>query len=58
MTPLEKLASLPDAARFLRPGTTLTALHELANALSDLDAARELAEARQALFKRAGTRTA
>jgi transposase InsO family protein len=58
MTPLEKLASLPNAAQFLRADTTLTELHELACALSDVEAATELAEARQALFKRASKRAA
>ena len=58
MTPLEKLASLPNAAQFLRAGTTLPELHELACALSDVDAAKELGEARAALFKRATTRAA
>jgi transposase InsO family protein len=58
MTPLEKLASLPNAAQFLRADTTLTELHQLACALSDVDAAMELAEARAALFKRASTRAA
>ena len=32
MTPLDKLASLPDAAKFLRPGITLEHLHQLARA--------------------------
>ncbi|HEU0200493.1 MAG TPA: transposase family protein [Burkholderiaceae bacterium] len=58
MTPLEKLASLPAAAQFLRAGTTLTELQEFACALSDVDAAMELAEARTALFKRASSRAA
>jgi transposase InsO family protein len=58
MTPLEKLASLPNAAQFLRPDTTLTELQELACALSDVEAAQELAEARQALFRRVSTRAA
>lgn len=58
MTPLEKLASLPDAAQFLRAGHTLTELQQLACALSDVAAAQELAEARAALFKRASARAA
>jgi transposase InsO family protein len=57
MTPLDKLTSLPDAAGFLKPGITLLELHQLAKALSDVQAAQELNEARQALFRRAGTRT-
>jgi transposase InsO family protein len=58
MTPLEKLASLPHATRFLRPETSLADLQQLAGALSDFDAAKELAEARQALFQRLGARAA
>ena len=57
MTPLDKLASLPDAASFLRPGVTLLELQQLARALTDVQAAEELNEARQALFRRAATRT-
>jgi len=57
MTPLDKLASLPDAASFLRPGVTLLNLHQLAHALTDVQAAEELNEARQALFRRTLTRT-
>jgi transposase InsO family protein len=57
MTPLDKLASLPNAAGFLRPGVALQELQQLARALSDVQAAEELNEARQALFRRAHTRT-
>ena len=42
MTPLDKLASLPNAAEFLRHGTTLEHLRELATALTDVQAAEEL----------------
>ena len=52
MTPLDKLASLPAAATSLRPGITLEHLRQLAHALSDVQAAEELAEARATLFKR------
>jgi transposase InsO family protein len=52
MTPLDKLASLPEAHKFLREGTTLQHLRELATALTDLQAAEELYAARQALFRR------
>lgn len=58
MTPLEKLASLPNAAQFLRSDTTLAELQKLARAPSDIEAAEELAAARWALFKRASTRAA
>jgi len=52
MTPLDKLASLPGAHAFLRPGITLEHLRALANALTDLQAGEELNAARLALFKR------
>ena len=57
MTPLDKLSSLSDAATYLRAGVTLQELHLLATALTDIQAAEELNEARQALFRRAPVRT-
>jgi hypothetical protein len=57
MTPPDKLASLPDAEGFLRPGVTLLDLQQLVRALTDVQAAEELGEAGQALFRRAATRT-
>jgi transposase InsO family protein len=57
MTPLDKLASLPEAGQYLREGVTLEGLHQLARALTDLQAAQELSEARQALFLRVPART-
>ena len=57
MTPLDKLASLPDAHGCLREGITLEHLRELATALSDVQAAEELNAARAALFKRVSART-
>jgi transposase InsO family protein len=57
MTPLDKLASLPDAAKFLRTGLTFEELQQLARALSDVQAAEELNEARAALFRRVPART-
>ena len=57
MTPLDKLASLPDVHTCLREGMTLGHLRELATALTDVQAAEELNEARQALFKRVPART-
>jgi transposase InsO family protein len=56
MTPLDKLASLPDAAAFLRAGVTLEELHVLATALTDVQAGKELHEARLALFRRVPAR--
>ena len=58
MTPLDKLSSLPEAATFLRDGITLEDLHALATALTDIQAAEELNEARLALFRRIPSRTA
>jgi transposase InsO family protein len=52
MTPLDKLASLSEAAKFLREGITLEDLHAWARALTDVQAAEELNEAQCALFKR------
>jgi thiamine monophosphate synthase len=57
MTPLDKLASLPEANRVLRGGVTLVHLRELASALTDVQAAQELSEARQALFGRVPANT-
>lgn len=57
MTPLDKLASLPDAAKHLREGVTLEDLHKLARALTDVQAAEELNEARAALLRRVPART-
>jgi transposase InsO family protein len=57
MTPLDKLTSLSEAATFMRVGITLEDLHALATALSDVQAAEELNEARAALFRRVPART-
>ena len=57
MTPLDKLASLPEAAAFMREGVTLEDLHALALALTDVQAAEDLNEARLALFRRVPART-
>lgn len=57
MTPLDKLASLPQAHKFLREGLTLEHLQQLARALTDVQAAEELNEARTALFRRVPART-
>lgn len=58
MTPLDKLASLPAEQQGLREGVTIEHLHALAVALTDVQAADELNEARQALFRRVPARTA
>ena len=51
MTPYEKLKSLPDAKQYLKPGITLQQLDDIALAISDNEAARQLNEARKQLFK-------
>lgn len=50
MTPLEKLASLPGAGRFLRDGITLDRLLEQARSQTDVEAARQVREARERLL--------
>ena len=55
-TPLDKLASLPEAHQHLREGITLEHLHQLARALTDVQAAEELNDARAALFRRVPAR--
>jgi transposase InsO family protein len=57
MTPLDKLASLPNAAAFLREDQTLEGQQALARALTDVQAAEELNDARAALFRRVPART-
>ena len=57
MTPLDKLSRLPEAKTFMREGVTLDELHALARALTDVQAAEELNEARSALFRRIPART-
>ncbi len=50
-TPLQKLASLPNANRFMRPGITVEALQQQAMAMTDLDAARRVRTAREAMMR-------
>ncbi len=57
MTPLDKLASLTEGNAGLREGITLEHLRELATALTDVQAAEELNDARLALFRRVPART-
>ena len=57
MTPLDKLASLPDAGQYLRQGIALVELYKLARALTDVQAAEVLNGARAALFRRVPART-
>jgi len=50
MTPLEKLASLPQASTYLREGITLETLFQHANKMTDLQAANALNKANSTLF--------
>ncbi len=56
MTPLDRLASVPQAQSYLRAGITLEHLYQLAHALTDVQAAEELNDARAALFRRVPSR--
>lgn len=56
-TPYEKLQSLPNATRWLKPGITFPALDTVAYACSDLDAARTVNNARKQLFQTIGHHT-
>jgi transposase InsO family protein len=58
MTPFDKLASLPNAATFLREGISLDDLRKQACAITDLQAAEELNVARATLFRRVFKRSA
>ncbi len=51
MTPYEKLKSLPDAQSFLKPGITFESLDEIAEAITDNEAARRLNQARKRCFR-------
>jgi len=51
MTPYDKLKSLPNAERYLKPNLSFKWLDALANRYSDLDAWKHLRNARKILFK-------
>ena len=51
-TPFEKLSSLPNGERHLKPGVTAAALERLARQLSDTEAARQMQKAKQMLLAR------
>jgi len=51
MTPYDKLKSLPDASRYLKPNLTFEQLDAIAYAISDHEAARRLNHARAELFR-------
>ena len=50
-TPYDKLKSLPNAQRFLKPGLTFEQLDAIALAISDNEAAKQMNEAKRQLFK-------
>jgi transposase InsO family protein len=57
-TPYEKLTSLPNWEKHLKPGVTAAALNRLARQLSDTEAARQMQKAKQVLLARSrGTRS-
>ena len=49
-TPYDKLKSLPEAEKYLKPGMTFEILNKVAHEISDSEAADQLKEARQKLF--------
>lgn len=51
MTPYDKLKSLPNASRYLKPNITFEQLDEIAFAISDNEAAQRLNQARAELFR-------
>ena len=57
MTPLAKLASLPEAQGFLREGVTLADMFASAREMTDLQAAKKLNAARLVLFRRVTARS-
>ena len=51
MTPYDKLKSLPNAERYLKPGVSFTTLDQQVLAMSDLQAANRMKKARIELFR-------
>lgn len=51
MTPYDKLKSLPDAARYLKPQMSFEKLDNIAYAMSDNQAAEQLRKAKRELFR-------
>jgi transposase InsO family protein len=51
MTPYEKFRSLHESGQYLKPGITLKQLDAIAFSINDNEAARQLKEAKQQLFK-------
>jgi len=57
MTPYDKLSSLPNAAKYLKPGVTFEILNKIAHKVSDNQAADQLLRARQNSLKPSMDRT-
>ena len=51
MTPYEKLKSIKNVARYLKPGITIKNLDAVAHKVTDIDAARQMKKAKSKLFK-------
>src|SRR5262249_55123601 len=52
VTPYEKLQSLPEAARYLKPGISLAQLDQFARAMSDTALAKKMSAAKAQLLGR------
>ncbi len=50
-TPYEKLASLPEAGQYLKPGETFAKLERMAVKMSDTECARKMGEAKAKLLR-------
>ncbi|MCI0151919.1 DDE-type integrase/transposase/recombinase [Paraburkholderia sediminicola] len=57
MTPLEKFGNLPQADRFLRDGITQEGLRQEARSLTDIEAARQVREARESMLRQVAVET-
>jgi len=51
MTPYDKLSSLPNAAKYLKPGVTFEILNKIAHKVSDNQAAESVTKGPSKLFK-------
>ena len=52
-TPYEKLKSLPEAEKFLKPGVSFEQLDRIAQAMSDTECARQMKQAKEKLLRAA-----
>jgi hypothetical protein len=50
-TPYEKLKSLSDATKFLKPGVSFASLDQLAQTMSDTGAAKKMSRAKAAMLR-------